>query len=337
MGDCMPKNSVMVLAALLAFAILSTSCATPTPTPEPTPTIEPTTPPEPTATPVPPPPLGTIDHPIVMGFVPSNSSPDVLTGGEALAKQISDLSGYPLVAKTAESYRSLVESMGTGEVQVGWLETFAYTLAREKGFAEIGLVTVRSGADQYGFQLIAHVDSAFSPSSDPATALAQLKDRKPCWVDMSDPSGYVMPLGFLRKFNVPIKTGNAAAYLGSHPSVVRAVYAKGICDFGGTFIDARTSPAIQKDLPDAMDKVMVIYTSEPFIPKDTVSFASDLPTEARAKIMKALLEITETQAGKATLKTVFQVDGLKAADDNLFDEFRVYLAASGLDLATLVK
>ncbi|MCX6027410.1 MAG: PhnD/SsuA/transferrin family substrate-binding protein [Chloroflexi bacterium] len=217
------------------------------------------------------------------------------------------------------------------------MTAFAYTVAKQKGYADIGLVTIRSGADRYGFQIIAHVDSAFTPSDDPATALAQLKDKKPCWVDTVDASGYVLPMGFFGKYEVPIKSGNAAAFVGGHPAVVRAVYAKGICDFGATFVDARTSPAIQKDLPDAMDQVMVVYTSEPFIPKDTVSFPPDLPAEVRAKIVEALLKIAETQDGKKALKTVFQIDGLKAADDTLFDELRVYLEASGLDVATLFK
>ncbi len=89
---------------------------------------------------------------------------------------------------------------------------------------------------------------------------------------------------------------------GGHPAVVRAVYAKGICDFGAVFIDARTSSAIQKDLPDVMDKVVVIYKSEPFIPNDTVSFAPDVPDDMRAKIVAALLKHRRDRRGQGGLE-----------------------------------
>ncbi len=324
-----------VVAMLLTACVALTGAPAPTTTPEPTLPV-PTALPEPTATPVPPP-LGTSDHPIIMGYVPSSNAQEILAASEAIATQISDLTGYRLQILQATTYTALIEAMGSGTAQIGWLATFPYTLAKQNGDADIGLVTLRGGSDRYGFQIIAHVDSAFTPSDDPARALAQLKDKKPCWVDVIDASGYVVPLGFFAKYTVPIKSGAAAAFLGGHPAVVRAVYAKGICDFGATFVDARTSPAIQKDLPDAMDKVMVIYTSAPFIPKDTVSFSPDLPMDMRTKIIEALLKIADTDVGKKALMTVFQIDGLKAADDTLFNEFRDYLAASGLDVATLFK
>jgi phosphonate transport system substrate-binding protein len=335
----MGKRLIPVLVTLTVVGTLLAACATPTPTPAPevTPAPVPTTPPVPTATPVPPPQLGTTDNPIIMGFVPSGTAQEILTGGEAIAKQITDLTGYSIKVFQATSYSALVEAMGSGNAQIGWLAPFPYTVAKQKGYADVSLVTLRQGSDRYGFQIIAHVDSAFTASQDPATALAQLKDRKPCWTDSLSSYGYVLPTGFFKKSGVPIKSGSAAAFMGGDPAVVRAVYAKAICDFGATFIDARTSPAIQKDLPDAMDKVMVIYKSDAFIPKDTVSFEPDLPADMRAKIVEALLTIAGTEAGKTALKTVFSIDGLKAADDTIFDEFRVYLEASGLDVATLFE
>src|SRR3990172_2583601 len=334
----MGKKLILALVTFTVVATLLAACATPTPAPEVTTAPpEPTTPPVPTATPVPPPPLGTADNPLILGFVPSGTAQEILTGGEAIAKQITDLTGYQIKVFQATSYSALVEAMGSGNAQIGWLATFSYAVASQKGYADVSLVTIRNGSDHYGFEIISHVDSAFTASDDAATALAQLKDKKPCWTDPLSSSGYVLPVGFFKKYEVPIKSGSAAAFVGGHPAVVRAVYAKGICDFGAVFIDARTSSAIQKDLPDVMDKVMVLYKSEPFIPNDTVSFAPDVPDDVRAKIVEALLTIAGTEEGKAALKTVYQIDGLVAHDDTFYDEFRVYLEASGLDVATLFK
>jgi len=44
-----------------------------------------------------------------------------------------------------------------------------------------------------------------------------------------------------------------------------------------------------------------------------------------------------TDAGKAALNAVYQIEGLKAVDDTFYDEFRVALEATGLDVTNLVK
>jgi phosphonate transport system substrate-binding protein len=73
------------------------------------------------------------------------------------------------------------------------------------------------------------------------------------------------------------------------------------------------------------------------IPNDNVSYASSLPEDVRAKLTEAFLKITQTEEGKAALKAVYQIEGLKVVDDTFYDEFRVYLEASGIDVTTLVK
>ena len=119
--------------------------------------------------------------------------------------------------------------------------------------------------------------------------------------------------------------------------ILRAVYAGGICDFGATFVDARTDSAIQKDLPDVSDKVVVVYQTDNIIPNDTVGFAYDVPADLRAKLTAALDKVSKSEEGAAALKTLYSIDGLKAAEDTFFDEFRVLLAASGIDVASLVR
>jgi phosphonate transport system substrate-binding protein len=122
-----------------------------------------------------------------------------------------------------------------------------------------------------------------------------------------------------------------------HPTVVRAVYAGGICDFGATFVDARTNTAIQTDLPDVNEKVVVVYQTDNIIPNDTVGFAYDLPADLRQTLADALLKISTTEAGAEALRKLYSIDGLQATEDTFFDEFRVLLAASGIDIASLVR
>jgi phosphonate transport system substrate-binding protein len=233
--------------------------------------------------------------------------------------------------------------MGSGNAHIGWLPPLAYMLAKEKGYANVGLVVLRNGADHYGVQFVANSASGFTPyfdtatnttTADAATALAQFADKKPCWTDPLSASGYVIPAGLLASNGVKIKS---AAFVIGHPTVIQALYAGGICDFGATYIDARTDKKFA-EVPDVTEKVAVIWVSDPFIPNDNVSYAADLPAEFVEKVTAALVELSGTEEGTTLLKDVgYQVQGLRPVDDTFYDEFRVNLQASGLDVTTLVK
>jgi phosphonate transport system substrate-binding protein len=124
-----------------------------------------------------------------------------------------------------------------------------------------------------------------------------------------------------------------------HSTVVKSIYLSPngeICDFGATFIDARSGVA--KDFPDVNEKVVIIWVTDPIIPNDNVSFASSVPQEVRQKITQALLDLAQTEEGKTLLKNGgYDIQGLKVVDDTFYDEFRVYLEASGVDVTNLVK
>lgn len=358
----MKKNTLTSLfAVLLVASLLLGACAQatattaptnppaaqPTTAPEPTkaPTVAPTQPPEPTPTEAPaptePPSIGTTDNPIFMALAPSATSQELIASGEDIAKQLSEATGLTIKTTVPTSYAALVEAMGSGNAHIGWLPPFAYVIAHEKGYADVALSTLRFGSDHYGAQFIANVSSGFTSyfdgtanTADAKTALAQLDGKKPCWTDPLSSSGYVIPSGILVDAGVKVLP---AAFVQGHPTVVRALYAGGICDFGATYIDARTSSSLQKDLPDVMDKVVVLWQTDPVIPNDNVSYASNLPDDLRAKITEALLQMAETEAGKTALQSVYQIEGLKEVDDTFYDEFRVYLEASGVDPSQLVK
>ena len=100
-------------------------------------------------------------------------------------------------------------------------------------------------------------------------------------------------------------------------------------------MDARTG--VTKDLPDVMDKVVVIYQTKALIPNDNMSYAPDMPQNLRDQITAAMLKIAGTEAGKKALKDLYQIDSLVQTDDTVYDEFRSYLQASGVDLSQYVK
>lgn len=334
------KRALYLFTALVIVLTMGLAACTPKPTATPAP-------PPPTATPVPPPPLGSPENPIIMALAPSATTQELLAGGDAIAAKLSELTGYTIKASLPTSYAALVEAMGAGNAHIGWLPPLAYVLASQKGYAEVAYVAIRSGSDYYGAQFIAHVDSGFTPYFDPtandgkgantadaATALAQFNKKKPCWTDPLSASGYVIPSGIVLSTGAKPST---AAFVIGHPTVVRALYLKGICDFGATYIDARTSSSL-KDLPDVMDKVIVIWRTDPIIPNDNVSIATSVPADVKAKIVEALGTLASTPEGITLLKNGgYDISGLSPRDDTFYDPFRTYLQASGIDVTTLVK
>ena len=291
--------------------------------------------------------LGTAENPIIMALAPSATTQELIAGGDAIAAKLSELTGYTITVTIPTSYAALVEAMGAGNAHIGWLPPLAYVLANQKGYAEVAMVAVRNGSDFYGAQFIANVNSGFTAYFDPAanggagantadaaTALAQFNGKKPCWTDPLSASGYVIPSGIVMNTGASLK---APAFVQGHPTVVRALYAGGICDFGATYIDARTSSSL-KDLPDVNDKVVVIWRTDPVIPNDNVSIASDVPADVRTAIVDALKSLASSEEGIALLKNGgYDISGLVEHDDTFYDEFRLYLQASGIDVATLVK
>lgn len=334
------KKLSVIFTLLVAAVIILTGCgpaATPTPT-----VVVPTQPPAPTATEVPPPALGTADNPIVVAFEPSGTSTEITAGGQELLDALSKETGLTFKGVVPTSYAALTEAMGSGNAQIGWMATFAYILAHQKGYADVALITVRFGSDHYGSQFLANVDAGFTPAADkPGTedelkpTLSQFAGKKACFVDPESTSGYVIPMIFLKNAGLTDADIPDPVFTGGHTQTVQALYDGGICDFGTTYVDARSS--IAKDHPDVNDKVVVIYQTQAIIPNDNMSFAPDMPQELRDKITVAMLKLSATEEGKKALKDLYQISGLTAVDDTVYDQFRSYLTSSGIDLSQFVK
>ena len=344
------KKTYLFVSMLVAVVMLLTACgpaatattapvATEPPTAIPPTAIPPTA--EPTAIP-----MGTADNPIIMALAPSATSQELQAGGNAIAAKLTELTGYTIKVIVPANYAATVEALGANQAQVAFLPILAYMKAKTQGYADVGMVVLRSGSDHYGFQIVANVNrknadgkplfkSYYDPATkantaDAATALAQFNNMRPCLVEPLSASGYVIPLGVLGKAGVKVKT---PVITQGHPQVINAVYLSPngeLCDFGASYIDART--AVTKAFPDVNDKVEVIYVSDPILPNDNVSFASGLPADVRQKLTDAFMTLSSTDDGKALLKSGgYDIGGLKIVDDTFYDDFRAYLEAAGYD------
>lgn len=335
------KKAITLVSLLVAAVMLLTACgpaATPTPAPtEPPTTVPPTVEPSPTTNP-----LGTAAKPIIVAFEPSGTSSEITAGGQELLDALSKETGLTFKGVVPTSYAALTEAMGSGNAQIGWMATFAYILAHQKGYANVALITVRFGSDHYGSQFIANVSSGFTPAADKpgteaelATTLAQFKGKTPCFGDPESTSGYVVPMIFLKNAGLTDADIKTPVFTGGHTQTVQALYNGGTCDYGATYVDARSKFAT--DHPDVNNKVVVIYQTQPIIPNDNMSYAPDMPQNLRDTITAAMLKIAGTEEGKKALKDLYQISGLTQVDDTAYDQFRSYLTTAGIDISQYVK
>lgn len=300
------------------------------------------------ATPVTNQPLGTEENPLYLGLVVTREDDLVRADAmDALAERLSQDTGLVIRTRRTGSYAELLNGMRAGGVHIAWLQPFTYIVAHQRGYADVVLVTNHFGLEAYGTMFLANASSEattyFNPNTNTSTgtaaeALAQFVDQKPCWVDPMSASGYVVPAGLLAQNNVP--TGDPV-FLNSHAAVVRALYITGICDFGATFGimgDPRTAAVIQQSLPDVMDKVKVVWQSDPVIPMLNLSVQSRLSEDLRVKIIEALVDLVQTDEGKQMLTdaNAYDIRGLKEVDDKFYQPLRDLLNKSGVNSRTLL-
>ncbi len=285
--------------------------------------------------------LGTPGKPIVVAFEPAGTSQQITAGGQALLDLLTEETGLTFKGVVPTSYAALTEAMGSGNAQIGWMATFNYILAHQKGYADVALISNRFGSEYYGAEFLAQATAGFKPAAHmPATdadlpTLRQFKGKRACFTDEQSTSGHVVPLLFLKKAGLSDADLANAVYAGGHTQVVEALYGGGICDYGTTFIDARSN--IAADRPDVNNKVEVIFQTPAIIPNDNMSYAPDLPAALRDRITAAMLKIADTEPGKKALNELYQIGGLVRANDTIYDQFRSYLQASGVDLSKYVQ
>lgn len=271
--------------------------------------------------------LGTADNPLIMSFVPSGDSQEIIAGGEAIETMLEEITGLAIESNVATSYAAVVEAMGAGNAHIGWLNTFAYLLAKEKYDVNPILVTVRFGSTSYAGEIIARNDSGIE-------TLADLKGRSMCWVDPLSTSGYIIPRVEIQAAGIdPDNDFSQTIEAGSHNNVVIAVY-NGECDAGAAFLDARGS--VEDDLPDVKDVVKIVAETSD-IPNDNVSVISSLSDEMVETITNALLEIAATEEGQEALQTVYSIENLEPGEDSFYDSFRTKLDAAGISIEELAE
>ena len=265
---------------------------------------------------------GSRENPLRMMFVPSGDSQVILKGGQEIAERLEKATGLHFKTSVATSYAAVIEAMGAGKVDIGWLATFSYVLAHEKYGVDILLMVIRFGSPFYRGQIMVGANRGIDK-------LADLKGKTFAYVDPASTSGHLYPKSLLLSKGFVLETFfDKSVFVGSHNAVVLSIL-KGEVDGGATYDDARA--AVAKSFPEVFEKVKVIAHTQN-IPNDVVAVRKDLNPGLKQRIKEGLKHIAKTPDGSKVLKKVYGISGL-ADLDAFFDPVREAGKLLGLDLS----
>ena len=287
--------------------------------------------------------LGLAENPLILALPPTATSQQQIDAAKVIATQFTERTGYTVVTIIPDSHLALVEALEKGNAHIALLDPLAYELAYQRRLVQASYAVLRDGEGKYGAQFLASRKGGFTSYFDEGTeenldeaaiALAQFAGKKPCWSEETSPSGYVVPLGYLNTSQITTKP---AAFVEGHPTVVRSLYASGICDFGATYIDARKFPSLEDEFPDLMEQVIVVWRIPPIIPYEVFAFSTKMPPGMRELFASFVPAILQTDAGKDAFNTAYGVEEMEPVNDGYYEEFHTYVSAAGVDLATILK
>nr|BAL58282.1 phosphonate transport system substrate-binding protein [uncultured Chloroflexota bacterium] len=300
--------------------------------------------PSPTATFSPSAPLGSRENPLVFAFPPNpHPSNAQIKATRQLTDFLSQDTGLILVSVIPLSQEEWLEGLGKGAYHLSYLSPLLYA-ALPSDTDLVPMVAREQGGEVfYSAQFVAHRRSGLQPYFDPLRgqnlqeapqALAQLRDRRPCWVAADSLAGYLVPRAYLAQASVePL----APAFLGSHVAVLRALYAPGLCDFGATYTDARTFPTLQGEFPAIREEIQVLWRTPAIIPYDFFVFSRRIP-EAERILMAQRLQSLPFRPQKGLLQDLFGIQGeLALVEESRYHEFVALLRSLPLDLHLLLN
>ncbi len=301
--------------------------------------------------------LGSPERPIQVLFVPSVDVGEIVSGGEVMAKALTDATGLEFEVSVPTSYAATIEAMcASPEDTMGFIPALGYTLASQKCGVEVAAAAVRYGWSVYWAQFLVARDSDYQTLED-------LAGKKWAVPDLGSTSGYLFPSVMFQEAG--IETGEVIE-AGGHPQAALAVY-NGEVDFGTTYfsppltdprwqpgdspepydpfevalneagrtfagdvrvLDART--AVIETAPDIFQKVRIMMLTDA-IPNDTMSFGPDFPDALKGLIVAALAEFMETDACEESICSdqFYNWTGLDPIDDAAYDVIRRLIQGLG--------
>jgi phosphonate transport system substrate-binding protein len=259
---------------------------------------------------------------LVMGFVPMKDAESLVESVEPLAELLSEELGIKVKPFTAVNYVAVVEGLGSGQVDFGFIPPFSYVLANSESNARVVLSALRrDGSATYKAQFVVRADSDIHDLDD-------LAGKKIAFVDPASTSGYLYPAAQLIGLGYDLDKDFETVFAGGHDKALQAVL-NGDVDMGVMFVDARQRYG--EDFPGAMEETRIIAYTQP-IPSVSITVRGDMDGELSERIASALLAIAEDPEALKMLQDLFDIHGFARATDKDYQVVREVAQALDVDL-----
>ncbi|MFA5551979.1 MAG: phosphate/phosphite/phosphonate ABC transporter substrate-binding protein [Trueperaceae bacterium] len=261
---------------------------------------------------------GEIPDKLIIGMVPSREADAIVDSLDPIAAMLSERLLIPVETFVSTNYVGLVEAIGTGRVDVGMFGPAAMVQAMDAYGALPLVASVRQGSTTYRAQFNVRCDSGI-------TEFEQLRGATIAFVDPSSSSGYQFPFVTLKDtWGIDPNTEMTTVFAGSHDASALAVY-NGDVDVSVTFGGSPGSDGretIEADFPDVKEVVCILGYSDN-IPNDGIVVRQGLDAELMDQIAQALIDIANTEEGRALTQTLFNVTEFgRITDPSVYDIVR---------------
>ncbi|WP_040983005.1 phosphate/phosphite/phosphonate ABC transporter substrate-binding protein [Oceanobacillus jeddahense] len=262
---------------------------------------------------------------LTVQFVPSQNAETL----EARAKPLEDLLENELdidvTVSVSTNYNTVVESLASEQIDVGFLPPNAYVQAHDEyEAADVLLQSQRYGVNEDGSNTDELVDSYYAMfitrSDSDIESIADLEGTTIAFQDITSSAGYVWPAAALLDEGIdPLSDVNPLVLQG-HDAAVTAVL-NGEADAAAIFQDARN--VVVNDFPDVFEDTKVVAYTEP-IPNDTISVQTNMDEEWKEKIQQAFINVGESEEGREIVRDIYTHEGYVESEDSNFDIVREY-------------
>lgn len=266
-------------------------------------------------------PLGSKANPIKLYFNPVDESAQITKNSKEFIEFLEKETGYYFKTGITMSYVAIIESFGTGRVDIARMSPNGYLIANEKYGAVAGLKVIRDGVDFYRGQIVTHADSGIKTLQD-------LNNRKFAFTDPSSTSGYMFAKKLLNENKVTL---GETYFASKHANVISMVYQGQVAAGAAFYSEAKNTKGeneikdarrlVQTQFPDVGEKVKTLILTDK-IPNEPFVFRKGLEPELVEKFKLAIKKFANSVQGKEIFQKDYNLDGVVDANDGDYNGLR---------------
>ncbi len=211
-----------------------------------------------------------------------------------------------ITLRVAQNYQEAIESIGTGQAQLAYLDPAAYCEARHLHRIVPLVKAIRNGSATYRSVVVARKDSIHR--------IVEAKGKRLALGNISSSSSYVIPAVMFKEVGIGLNDFASVDYLEQEDRIALSVLT-GHHDVGGL-----SERVARKYVGDGLE---IINESEA-IPQYTLCASSRLSPALRGAIRQALIAVNR-KTNPSLIKKMKDIDGFTSAEDRDFDVVRVMI------------